>query len=287
MATERQRRDVRASEPAPMRLTERDKQIIKAVCDFRVLRQDQLQTLFFPSKNTAQRALARLYHHGYLARLFWPVVTGSPPTLYVLDRKAVDMLKAEFGYNDLRWFPTSRALKGQFLEHTSAINDFRIAISFAAQKRGYTLAKWVNESQNKGDYDWVKIRTASGFRKVSLIPDSYLILETPLGRGHFFLELDRGTMSTKRFQAKIQAYLAYRESGEYERRYKAKTVRVLTVTLGEKRLAHLKEVTEAAGGKSWFWFGVLSQLDVEHVLSAPVWQKAGQDGFYTLVEPLA
>src|SRR5690349_12400755 len=110
MASKRQRRDVRAKNPARMRLTDRDKQVIKAVSDFRALRQDQLQRMFFRSKNTCQRTLARLYHHQFLQRLFWPVVTGSAPTLYALDRKGVELLKAEFGYNDLRWYPSSRVL---------------------------------------------------------------------------------------------------------------------------------------------------------------------------------
>jgi hypothetical protein len=82
----RRRRDRRDANPPPMRLTDRDREIIEAVCLHRVLRQDQVQALFFGSKSAAQRRLALLYHHGYLARQFLPVRGGimNSPILYLL-----------------------------------------------------------------------------------------------------------------------------------------------------------------------------------------------------------
>src|SRR5258708_843191 len=210
----RRRRDQRVANPVPMRLTDRDKQIILAVWLYRVLGQIQIQILFFRSKNTCQRTLARLYLHGFLQRVFWPVVTGSPPTLYVLDKKGVDLLKSEFGYDDLRWYPTSRILKGGFLEHTNAINDFRIAVTLAAQQCGYALEIWKNESELKAQYDYVRIQTRFGLKKTSVIPDGFFLLSSgPQSKARFFLELDRGTETTERFQTKVKAYIAYRESG--------------------------------------------------------------------------
>ena len=61
-------RHTRAASPPPLRLTPRDIAVLDAVDTYRVLRRDQIQTLFFPSKNTANERLKRLYHHGYLAR---------------------------------------------------------------------------------------------------------------------------------------------------------------------------------------------------------------------------
>src|SRR5258706_7732982 len=103
MGKQRQRRDARAAKPRPMRLTKRDIEIILAVYLFRVLRQDQLEKLFFKSKNTCQRVLARLFHHGFLQRLFWPVVAGTPPTLYVIDKKGMALLTTQLGYDDSHW----------------------------------------------------------------------------------------------------------------------------------------------------------------------------------------
>lgn len=284
MPEKRQRRDQRAKIPRPMVLTERDKQVIKAVCDYRVLRQDQLQRLFFTSKNTCQRVLQRLYQHKFLHRVFLPVTTGSPPTLYCVDKEGVQLLSTEFGYGDLKWYPTAKDIKPLFIDHVSSINDVRIAVTLAAQKHGYSLKTWLTDNELKADYDYVQIETRYGRKKVAVIPDSYFVLETPHGKAHFFIELDRRTESIEKFQHKVQAYLAYWDSRAYEKRYNTKALRVLTVTIGQERLNHLKAVTEKVDKRNWFWFGLLSELNADSVLSAPIWQRAGQDGLYTLIE---
>ncbi len=290
-ARRRRRRDERLAHPPLMRLTERDKHIVKAVFDYRVLRQDQIQRLFFGenpgAKAAAQRRLVKLYDYGFLERFFLPTRGGlmSSPVLYGLDRRGAELLRAEFGYDDLRWYPTSKELKDDFLEHTLAIADFRVAVTVACKILGYELLTWKGEAALKADYDRVKVRTEKGYsRSVSVIPDGYFAVNTPLGKTHFFLELDRGTMTTKRFQGKVAAYVAYYRSGEYQLRYGTQSLRILTITLGEGRLANLKRVTERVRDTDWFWFGVLSQLDAERVLSAPVWQVAGQSGYSALIK---
>jgi hypothetical protein len=235
-----------------MRLTERDRQIIEAVYLHRVLRQDQVQALFFGSKSAAQRRLALLYHHGYLARQFLPVRGGimNSPILYLLDRRGAELLRAEYGYEEVRWHARDNKVGEDFLEHALAINDFRIAVCLASRHAGYRVLTWLGEAELKADYDRVAIRSASGRKRaVPVIPDSYFALDTPQGRAHFFLELDRGTMTTRRFRTKIEAYLAYYQGGGYQRRFGTRSLRVLTVTLGERRLENLKRVTGEAGGE--------------------------------------
>lgn len=287
MGEKRQRRDRRAASPPIMRLTERDKKIIEAVHLYRVLQQDQVQTLFFGGKSAAQRCLARLYHHGFLDRVFLPVITGRSPTFYVLDKKGVELLRTEMGYEEFSWYPSSKNLKDDFLQHSLAINNVRIAIVKATQNANYELVTWKAEHEMKADYDHVNISTGSGrTQSAPIVPDSYFSLRTPHGRAHFFLELDRGTMTTKRFKTKVAAYIAYQRSGGYERRYGTKSLRVLTVTLSENRLVNLKAATEDVGGTNWFWFAILSNLMPDAVLSSPVWQQAGSNGVKALIEPI-
>ena len=45
---QRARRDQRRPDPQPIRLTERDLDVLQAVYDYRVLTTQQIQTLFFP-----------------------------------------------------------------------------------------------------------------------------------------------------------------------------------------------------------------------------------------------
>jgi predicted transcriptional regulator len=274
----KQRRDQRSKQPRRMQLTERDKAIIQAVYEYRVLRQDQLQQLFFGTKSAAQRVLFRLYQHGFLERKFLPVLQGRSPTMYVLDRRGVELLRTEFGYDELQWHPGMKDLKTEFLAHTAGINTFRIAVTVAAKQEGYELVKWLGENDLKADYDRVNIRQPNGkVLTVSLIPDSYFILKTPNGYAHFFLELDRGTMTGKRFRTKILSYIAYATSALSQQRYGTNRFRVLTVTESQRRRENLKTATEGVEGKSRFWFGVLSELTPSYVLSFPVWSVAGRE----------
>lgn len=282
----KRRRDQRLERPPRMRLTSRDVDIVEAVHHYRVLRQEQIQTLFFGTKSACQRALARLYDHGFLERKFLPVMYGRSPTLYVLDKKGVELLRSERGYEDLVWYSSNKDLKTDFIEHTTALNDFRLSIVVAARKQGLELVLWRSETQMKADYD--RVRLATSRRPVSVIPDGYFILITPLGRAHFFVEIDRGTETLARFKQKIRAYKEYFDSGAYERRYGTKSMRVLTVATGQGRVTNLwraaAEVTAEVGGQRRFWFGLAGNLTADTVLHAPVWVIAGEQVARPLIE---
>ncbi|MHB8626381.1 MAG: replication-relaxation family protein [Aggregatilineales bacterium] len=280
----KQRRDRRAKHPPPMELTPRDQDIVRAVYQYRVLKQEQLQRLFFGTSAAAQRVLARLYHHGYLERVFLPVFAGRSPTFYVLDKKGTALLHTEFGYDELSWYPTSKTFKGEFLAHSSAISDVRITVTLAARKLGFSLVTWMGENEMKSDYDKVKVRTSGGRTQlIPIIPDSYFVLDTPLGRTHFFLELDRGTMTMPRFKTKVEGYIIYHQSGGYEARFGTKSLRILTVTSGQKRLQNLKAVTEDAGGKNRFWFATKATLAPQNIFSEPLWFVAGNSDPMALI----
>ena len=277
-------RSRRANNPPTMRLMPRDLEILNAVTEYRILRQDQIQTLFFSSKSTAQYRLSHLYQHGFLSRHFLPVQGGWSPTLYTIDTRGREVLRVEYGDDA----PTEKAgirdLKQEFLEHTLALNDVRIAFSLACRAPGLTLTTWLDESTLKVNYDRVAIRYPNGKQTtISLIPDSYCVIQTPQGAARFFIELDRGTMTTQRFATKILAYLAYVESGQYQQRYKSRSLRVLTITLSKKRLINLKQVTENARGGHLFWFGVLPDLMDHDILRSPVWHVAGREGVHSLI----
>lgn len=281
----RRRRDRRMDPPRRMRLTERDMDIIEAVHLYRILRQDQLQTLFFSSKNACQRALARLYDHAFLERKFLPVLYGRSPTLYVLDKRGADLLRSERGYEDLVWYSTNKDLKTDFIEHTAALNDFRLSIVVSARRAGLELITWASESQLKADYD--RVRVAHLRQAVSVIPDGYFVLNTLHGKAHFFVEIDRGTETLQRFKQKVRAYVAYHESGGYEQRYGTQSLRILTVVTGAGRLSNLHlataQVTEETRGKRRFWFALASDLTPETVLTKPVWYIAGEDTARALI----
>jgi hypothetical protein len=271
------RRDDRKQTPTPMRLTARDLQILQAVYAYRVLTTQHLKTLFFTSLRQAYGRLALLYHHGFLERRFLGVHADkmNTPILYVLDKRGVEYLQSHLGV-DAVWSKRDKDLTPTFLEHTLAINSVRVAVACACQQQpNFQLLHWLGENELRADYDYVQIRSENGrLKSVSVIPDSYFALETPHGTAHFFLELDRGTMTTQRFKTKIVAYQAYYASGAYQRRYQTKSLRVLTVTTSAARSASLRRVTETAEGKQRYWFTTLDQITPESVLSQLIWQVA-------------
>lgn len=273
-------RNKRVEEPPPMRLTKRDIAIIKAVYDYRVLRGDQIQALFFGSQSTASYRLSRLYQYGFLERHFLPTLGGlaNSPTLYTLDKAGMGILRRTcgFGPQDFSRNLARKELSPLFLDHILDINSFRVSVNLAAKKNEYVIDRWIDDGALKADYERVKIRTIRGRSKnVSLIPDGYFTLKVPKGKTNFFLELDRGTMTNQRFQEKILAYQAYISSGQYQRRYQTKSLRVLTVTVGKKRLINLKKKTEEVEGNQVFWFTTLGQVSSDAVLDAPIWLIAG------------
>ncbi len=110
------------------------------------------------------------------------------------------------------------------------------------------------------------------------------MLQVPRGRACFFLELDRGTETTSRFKTKILTYQAYIASGQYERQYGTRSLRVLTIVPGPKRLANLKRVTEEADGGRVFWFAEQVTITPETVLDTPIWHPAGSTNSLPLIE---
>ena len=265
-------------QPTRSRFTERDGKVIRAVYEYRLLSQKQAHRLLFTDTNpkTAQRRLAYLYDSGYLDRRFLHSAGGmmNSPTLYVLDKGGNDWLMRTDGLDETRWQPGEMRVGYEHLEHLLAINTFRIEVELACRQQGYPLLTWIDDTTLKKDYD--RVRVVGSKDPVPVIPDGYFCIETPKGKNHFFLEMDRGSMPSKRFKLKIRAYQAYHQSGLALKRFGTEKFRVLTVIESQKRLELLKKATEDAEGRNRFWFGVLSGLTSETLFAEPVWNVAGR-----------
>ncbi len=263
----------RLSKPPSMNLTDRDKEVVKTINDFRVMRQDHIQRLFFPSKNTAQVRLWKLWQHGFLKREFLPVLGGiqNSPILYLVDKQGVDFLQTELEYRkeDLRWTPGS--LGQQFIRHTLGLSEIRLSVEVACKKHGYTLLSWQDEKAMKDGPDHITV----GRRLEPILPDAYFVVGIPNGRVHFFLEFDRGPERVKVFQKKIVAYSGYFKTNKPLVRYGTDRIRVLTVVEGTgTRLNHLKQLTKRSAEPKRFWFSRLDKVSSEDIFASPIWEVA-------------
>jgi Replication-relaxation len=283
-----------------MILTERDREILRQVHLLRLTTREQVERLLFPPENgqdhwtktsKARMRLRLLYQHRYLERIPMPVGSGTWAwqPVYRLGRKGAELVASElgrtaqelpyWGKGDDKDHRTSKASQ-LFLSHTLSINDVRIAITEAAQAHGYKVEKWLDETHLKSQEmkDHVTVTSDQGrSSKMAVIPDAYFILHLGDRRAHFFLEVDRATITNRRWRMRILAYLELIRSGKYQARYQTRSLRILTVTTTDERLLNLKQTTERTGGKDLFWFTTLDQVTQANVLSSPIWLLANDE----------
>jgi hypothetical protein len=291
--------------PESIRLSRRDLAILAALHASRYLNAPQIQALFWQASKggewgrlkACQRRLRQLNQRHLVRRIELPVKRGEGPKpyIYALDQAGAQLLAGELGLDprEIEWQPKDAEENYPFLEHTLATNDLRIAFTLAAQTHQGELERWVGEKELKseGMKEYVTVTGPQGkSQKVALIPDGYFVLRLGEKRGHFFLEVDRRTVTVepsvwerRGWVKKVSAYLAYYQDGHYQARFGTRSLRVLTVTTGERRLAHLKGVTETAGAKALFWFTTFAQATSAQVLTEPIWQVAGQEGLTALL----
>lgn len=272
-------------------LTARDVGVVEWVHQLRYLTVDQIQRLEYPkpsARSWCQERLKRLYHYGYLDRVYKPIAPGqgSSPAIYVLDKKGRDLIaaereitKAEVGWE--RGADLDKALL--FLDHSLAINDIRISFILACKHMGYKL-NWIDERTLRGANMPDYVEDTYGGR-VPIVADGHLTVCLPDGRrASHFLELDRGRQDVQQFRRKVRGHTTYANSGQYEQRYSTRSLRVLIITTaGERRLEELKRWTEAEGGGDLFWFTTIERATPDSILTQAIWQAAGQEGTQALL----
>jgi len=303
-----QTRRVAAQDLPPLSLMKRDGEIVRAIAEYRALTTPQISRLLFAAdeaqtEGVSSRCFLRLkllYHHGYVQRVEQPQILseGRKPFMYFLDTKGAELLEDLDGDRP-DWRKKDNELSAQKVEHLMYTNNIRIAIATSARRNGFTLEEWIDDKALKSAQmkDTVTVKNdAGGTAKTAIVPDGYFRLVVPAPEGkrriyHHFLECDMGTMTAiasvwgrRDYRHKILAYTAYYNSGKYEARYQAKTLKVLTVTTSEARLRTLRTVTEQAGGKNRFWFTTFERMKGTDILVDHIWDVATREGLCSLTE---
>lgn len=238
---------------------------------------------------------------------------GDLPYIYALDRAGAILVSEQLGidYASIDWKPKILEENYMFLQHLLDTHNLRIAMTLSAEKLGIELSEWLYENvlRSKEYTAHVLLRDNQGKEaRVSVIPDSFCVLETPRGMGYFPIEIDRGTVTLTRWRQKVQAYISYHANGEYQKRYTARNFRVLTLTTSLPRLMNLKEQCEKVAPKDErFWFAtfdkVLTKVPIssnrsgntkpkvnytwiynDELLIAPVWHRAGSQELHHILE---
>ena len=139
METKRLSRYQRSRNAPAMHLTKRDRQVVLAVYQHRLLRRDQIERLFFTQTSACNQRLMRLYQHGYLRRIFKPVSFGASQAVYALDKDGAVLVAHQLDVprSQTNWKPKHRQVELMFLEHTLTIAEVYI-----------NLAQWIQEQPN-------------------------------------------------------------------------------------------------------------------------------------------
>jgi hypothetical protein len=283
----------RPDELPGLQLTLRDIGIIMAICDYRALTTAQIEEIFFTPTTRSQCSLRLklLFQHGYLQRTEQQLA-GKHPLIHWLDKRGQEVVAAQrkIDPSEVDWTPKPQALRDLFLDHLIATNTVRLSIARAAAKHGFLLEEWRDDKTLKRDHAHDKVTIVGaqgGTQLVAVVPDGYGVIVNPHPSPkhvyRFFLETDRSTMTVssehdvaRTWGKKIAAYNAYFASDIYKTRYatEAGKGRVVTVTLGEKRLEHLKRITEAQSGKMRYWFTTFERIAAGDILTDKVFSVA-------------
>lgn len=319
-------------------LTERDYDILENVALYGGLTSMDISTLLFPPAfhkgnivphTNCQERLKGLFKERFLERIEQASIRskGTRRNIHVLTTRGARVLAAHRAcqVEDLAWRKMSKDSRDLFLEHRMWVNQVRVAITHALLHSSYQahIATWIDDAGLKHDHSGDKMswRWPSGRveENTVLVPDSYFhvhITHPVTDDYHQFLETDRGTttgMSSsderRTWERRIRMYLEYRAQGFYHDRYHTNDMRVMTVTTSQKRLAHLKHITERAGGKSRFYFTTLEDIHkgvertkravalirdsqekeendrivTETILTDYIWQRATLDGLHPFI----
>lgn len=252
----------RASEIAPIQLTERDRMIVRCVFRHRFLRSWQIAALVGGSKQAVLRRLQLLYHHGYLerprAQIEYYLPGGSRAFAYGLADRGAELLRLTEGTppRALEWSAKNRTVKRLFLEHALLVSDVMVSLELAC--RQHNGVRFLNSdelplpaaSRSRLDpFRW-KVNLSNSTR-LGVVPDYVFGLEfadqpPDRNRAYFFLEADRGTMPIARsglqhssFHRKLLAYEATWLQDLHQKHFGFHRFRVLTVTTSTERLTHL------------------------------------------------
>jgi protein involved in plasmid replication-relaxation len=184
--------------PLTQRLTPRDLQILEFCYEHRVFSINQVCDMFFHSIKIARRRMLILTEEELVDRFKRGNVRNRPHH-YILDQLGARIIAAHKGitFRELRWSrEDAQALPWRAdLQHQLDNNEFFVRLISACRQGGsHHLTQWWGERHCVRDWD------------EAVHPDGYARLEGPYGAIEFFFELDRGTESLSRLQAKLPRY---------------------------------------------------------------------------------
>ena len=232
--------------PHGLVLQERDQHLLRELAIMRVIDREQAKRVAgFGSTTQVNARLLRLTRVGLLRRFFLGTKAGGQKSLYALSARGAKLIDVPL--RGLRRRNDEVLIADFSVIHQLAINDIYCDLKFRpipiTEAR---FEKWMSF------YEPLDAGTR-------LIPDGYLEISTPQKTLTAFLEVDLGNEALSIWKRKVQAYLHYAISGNFEKRFSRPQFRVLVIASTERRMRSLQAATLSLTDKI-FWFSTLDSV---------------------------
>ncbi|MGH2682091.1 MAG: replication-relaxation family protein [Actinomycetota bacterium] len=186
--------------PRARRIDERDRALLLALLEHKLLSTGQIKSLFFRSLRRAQARLKDLKQAGYVSSFEpkMPFGEGRAPEHHFLTREGLRVCARARGVapSALPWVPDHTYEDSQNLRHRMGVNAFFCALVEASlAHQGHCLHTWRAERA---------VRTTTARIK----PDGFGRYLHPGGAVEFYLEYDRDTEGRLSLAGKLEGYLA-------------------------------------------------------------------------------
>src|SRR5438309_7686321 len=204
------------AKPKGLVLQERDRHILQELAVMRVIDRDQAKLIGgFRSTTRVNKRLLALTRGGLLKRFF--IGSGGwKKSLYSLSPLGANFLQTP--HRAMRMRSDELITVSSSLEHQLGINELYCLIKYRqAAIDSQKLVRWENLYRPIDS-------------KRSLIPDAYIEISGPEGTTAAFLEFDLGHENLIVWKKKVEKYLQYAISGEFENLIRHPQFRVLIVT---------------------------------------------------------
>lgn len=185
----------------PRGLDARERAVMLAIYEHKVLLTEHLKAMFFGSLRRAQDRLRQLAQLGLIETWYPPQPrgTGKAPGHHTLTESGAQLVASLLGIarSELRYVVKDEGNREQdaYLAHRIGVNEFFCSLIQAGRANiGHGLAKWVPERT---------VRTGDGWIR----PDSYGVYLHTGGALDFYLEYDRGTETTRQLANKLAGYI--------------------------------------------------------------------------------
>lgn len=287
MAKPRSKPFQRSGVADPLRLQPRDIALLRDVADFRFLNSEQVLALHSGSRRNLMARLNLLFQHSYLDRPESQTSARltSAHFVYSLGRKGAELLSKDAEEREgifRRVKEVERTLP--LMAHALMLSQFRVCVTLAAKQNGVKITRFTQ------GYDLKEILRSVHGENPSLVPDAFFTIEDKGDVINFFVEADRGTMTTERFVNKLKTYWSWRGDDRLKEKLRLSRFRVLTLTPSEGRSESLRNAGKSGDprgeGSLMFLFAPATayNLSKPDMVLKPIWKSPKDETPHTILE---